>query len=212
MSVSRRQLAYETLRERILSLELKPLSPIPETEVANEFGISRTPIREALAALERDGLVTIIRGKGAFVAPSSTNIVLEIYEVREVLEALAARKAVGFVSHMELIDLREVFMDYLENSNDDTRKVLEAANKLHLLIAEGAKNKHLQFLLKQFTEQVSRIREVSSEGNGRLQESSREHIEIIDAILEENPDMAEKMMKKHIQNIRKSISYVIGHV
>lgn len=210
MRVSRKQLAYEKLRDQILSLELKPNSPILETDVANEFGVSRTPIREALAALEREGLVTIIRGKGAFVAPSSTNRILETYEVREVLEGLAARLATDRISHVELKELREIFAGYVEGRQKDKNLVLEAADKLHELISESAGNQHLNFLLTQMSDQVSRIRHIAGEGPERLLDSSKEHIKIIDSMLSGDADLAEKMMKEHIYHIRKSLENVLG--
>lgn len=92
---SRKQLAYEVLRDRIISLELEQNSPIFEDDIATRLGISRTPVREALAALERENPVRMVRGKGAFVSPVSTNQIIEIYHVREVLEGL--RKSIRCV-------------------------------------------------------------------------------------------------------------------
>lgn len=203
---SRKQLAYEVLRDRILSLELESNSAIVENEIALELGISRTPVREALAALEREGLVRILRGKGAFVAPTSAQRVVEAYEVREVLEGLAASLASGRISSAEFRPLREIFQGYLDGKVADVRVLTTAADQVHQLIAERCGNSHVQHLLRQMSDQVRRLRAVSANRTARMTESTREHLEIMQAIENNEPQLAETLMRHHIRAVRASLS------
>lgn len=207
---SRRQYAYDVLRDRILSLGYKPNDLILEGDVAEELGVSRTPVREAIAALEREQLVRIIRGRGAFVAPTSGRRVLETYQVREVLEGLAARLCIGRVSAVDLRDLKSTFEDCVTGRLQDIQLMVSAANRLHEVIAEAANNEYLRYNLQAMSDQVIRLRMVSINREARLQESSREHMEIIDAILASDAETAETVMRQHIRAVRVSLEKVMN--
>jgi len=203
---SRRQIAYAALRERILSLELKPNDAIPETAVAEELGVSRTPVREALAALEREGMVRVLPGKGAFVAPAAADRIGEVYVVREVLEGLAARLATGRVLEAELRPLEAVFQAHLAGDDVDAGRVQTAADALHSLIAEASGNGYLQHLLAEMEHQVRHVREVSINRSKRLLHSCREHLAIIGALEAGDPEAAEATMRDHLCAVRDGLS------
>jgi DNA-binding GntR family transcriptional regulator len=205
VTLSRKQLAYERLKNRILSLDLPPNTPLFEVDLANELGVSRTPVREALAALEREGLVQMIRGKGAFVTPVTEQRIIDSYEVREVLEGLAARLAAGRLAKEELEGLRDVFSACEQGTLSDVGQITGAADRLHFLIAERSGNGHLQNLLRQMNDDIKRVRSLSVQRSNRLVTSSREHIGIIDALLGGDCDQVEQLMKSHIRSVRIGI-------
>src|SRR5438093_349752 len=93
---------YESLRRDILEREFDPGEPLTEHELSRRYGVSRTPVREALAKLERDRLVRVVPKKGAFVRALSHDDVRELYQVREALEALAIRLAAPHLDRAEL--------------------------------------------------------------------------------------------------------------
>lgn len=208
--VSRKQLVYEALRDRILSLELESNAAIYENEVALDLGVSRTPVREALAALEREGLVRIVPGKGAFVSPTSAQRVVESYEVREVLEGLAARLAVGRVQREEFRPLREIFQACAEGRPVDNQQVLAAASRFHQLIADHCGNSQLTQLMRQMSDQVRRLRAVTAHRTARLAERSREYLEIMQAIEDNEPALAETLMRHHLKLLRKNAANLLG--
>lgn len=209
-SASLKQLAYDVLRDRILSLQLESNAAIFENEMAIELGISRTPVREALAALEREGLVRIVRGRGAFVAPTSSTRVMETYAVREVLEGLAASLAAGRVHREDWVHVRDVFEGHLRGEISDPAVIVRAADQLHLLIAEYAGNSHLEQELRKMSDQVRRLRAVSVHRTSRLGDSTREHLSIMDAIEQNDPHLADSLMRQHIRAVRISLAQVLG--
>src|SRR5262245_5296814 len=95
---------YQTLREAIVARTFDPGEPLTEHDLCRRFGVSRTPVREALAKLERDRLVRVVPNKGAFVRTVSHHEIRELYEVREALEALVVRLAAPRLSDAELAD------------------------------------------------------------------------------------------------------------
>jgi len=96
------QQAYEVIRKRIVEKPYQPGEPILESSLSNEFGISRTPIREALKLLEKENLVTVHPKKGAFITTVSLENVREIWQIREIVEGEVGRRVVCFISKQDL--------------------------------------------------------------------------------------------------------------
>lgn len=203
--LTRRQYVVSTLRSYILSMQWRPNTPIYELEVARTLGVSRTPVREALIALEREGLVRIVRGKGAFVSPDSAQQVLSVYEVREVLEGLAARKAAAHPPRQALEALAAVF-----ERPPGEEALHRAADDLHRVLAEAAGNGYLRHLLSQMSEQVAGIRHVSLNRTQRTEKSTQEHSAILQAVLGGDGDGAERAMRRHIRGVLEGLSEIVA--
>jgi DNA-binding GntR family transcriptional regulator len=201
-----RERVYEILKRAILFQEIGPGQKIDEEGVAKQLGVSRTPIRESLCRLENEGIVKIIPRRGAFVVKHSKESIIEILLVREVLEGFAARLAVGHIDERTVEEMRSFFRDFSEaNICDRSKDYAQADLKFHTLIVKKSQNSWLMSIMNILNDhiQMLRLRTVALEG--RPEHSLLEHRKIIEALERRNPALAESLMRKHIQNVRKSV-------
>ena len=193
---------YTTIKEAILDLKLQPGSPLVEDELARQLGTSKTPVRDALFTLERDGLVTKIPYKGTYVSEISLRDATEIFELRAVLEGLAARLATDTFGPAEFAEAERLL-----NTADQARARgdREAASQLgaqfHWLILQQAENRRLKPILAKLEEQLRRLRRLSDLRQGRLEKSAREHRAILDCLRARDPFATEAAMRNHLQSV-----------
>jgi len=193
---------YLTIKEAILTLQLKPASQLVEDELARQLGTSKTPVRDALLALERDGLVTKIPYKGTYVADVSPVDVEEIFELRAVLEGLAARLAVHSFSDEHIAEAEQTL-----NRADEARQrgELDAASqfgeRFHNSILVRADNRHLSPILKNLDNQMRRLRLLSNRFEARLGKSAGEHRQVLVALRARDADGVEQAMRHHLQSV-----------
>jgi DNA-binding GntR family transcriptional regulator len=204
--VPRFSVVYVDLKKRILNGELTPNTPLTEEALAEEFQVSRTPIRDALRKLEQDGLVEIIRRKGTYVRGLSTTDIEEIFTIREALEGICARVATELISNQNL--------DYLEmmlNRADEefARGNIETAhktgNEIHDVILRIAGNHRILNTVSNLKDHIQRLHTLSTNIPGRLELSNKQHWEIFHAIQKKNAELAENKMREHIRSTRSSI-------
>ena len=201
-----RQRVYEILKRAIIFQEIGPGQKIDEEGVAKQLGVSRTPIRESLCRLENEGIVKIIPRRGAFVVRHSKESIIEILLVREVLEGFAARLAVGHIDERAIEEMSSLFRDFSEaNIRDRSKDYAQADLKFHTLIVKKSQNSWLMSIMNILNDhiQMLRLRTVALEG--RPEHSLLEHRKIIEALEKRNPSSAESLMRRHIQNVRKSV-------
>lgn len=193
---------YVTIKEAILDLRCKPGSPMVEDELARQLGTSKTPVRDALLALERDGLVTKVPYKGTYVSEVSTADATEIFELRAVLEGLAARLATRALSPREL-DQAERLLDAADEAlaRGDGETASRYGAQFHGLIHARADNRRLKPILDKLEEQLRRLRQLSARVQGRLEKSSREHRQILAALRTGDPLRAEAAMRAHLDSV-----------
>jgi DNA-binding GntR family transcriptional regulator len=193
---------YSTIKEAILDLKLEPGSPLVEDELARQLGTSKTPVRDALFTLERDGLVTKIPYKGAYVSEVSLKDATEIFELRAVLEGLAARLATGrfgsadFAEADRLLDAADAAR---ERGDRGTASQLGA--QFHWLILQRADNRRLRPILAKLEEELRRLRRLSDLRQGRLEKSAGEHRAILGALRAGEPYAVEDAMRRHLQSV-----------
>lgn len=196
---------YGAIKEDIISLKLKPGSLIQEEALAQQYGVSRTPVREALRRLEQEGLVKTLPKKGTLVSQLSVNDILEIFQVRMALEPLAARLAANLMPRDETLRLRDLHTPPPEAKggfNMDHRE-------LHRSIARHCGNERLGSILDSLFDETTRILAMSApEAAMRFYQR---HLDIVDALEERDGTRAEQMMQEHLLDFRRSlISTVIG--
>lgn len=197
---------FEVVKEKILMGVLKPGDPLIEVKLAEELGVSRTPIREALRQLELEGLVYSIPHKGAFVAGVSAQDIEDIYAIRMLLDGLAARWAAQKITKEEEDELTEIItLMELYTKKKDIPKVMKTDSNFHQLIYKASKSKPLEHVLSTFHSYVLRARTTSFETPGRLDEALNEHKLIYDAIVNKDPDKAEYYIKIHVMNAAKNL-------
>lgn len=202
----KKDLAYETIKEMILSHQLHPGDVISEQMLADELQVSRTPVREALLTLENEGLVKIVPMRGVFVTDITIRDVLEIYEIREALECLAVRKA-ALVEDQSLLDSLAAV---LEAAGQDIRqhsyhRLFEADIDLHRFILDAARNTRLSQMADLLRDQIHRVRVLSPRVEGRIEATIAEHLAVIAALRQRDPDLAEQKLREHLRNARDNM-------
>ncbi len=192
-----RERILETIRDAILKGNLKPGEKVAEPELAERFGISRTPIREAFRQLESEGYLTVIPRKGAVVAALSERDVQEFYAIKSILEGYAAALAAANLSDKEI--------ERLESVNDKLRKIAEERdvksfyrvhNEFHEIFLRAADNHKLHELINQLGMKFNRLRMASLSVDGRMQISVEEHDRLLEAFRKKDGEAAERLVKK----------------
>src|SRR5262245_30353865 len=146
---------YEALRRDILEREFDPGEPLTEQGLSERYGVSRTPVREALAKLERDRLVRVVPKKGAFVRSVSHDDVRELYQIREVLEGLAVRLAAPRLDRGELGAFETRFRELkARGAKAKPADVRALGEDFHAVILKRAGNGRLIEVLEQIREQI----------------------------------------------------------
>jgi DNA-binding GntR family transcriptional regulator len=190
--------AYKTLHAAIQSNELKPGTRLRELKLTEWFGISRTPIREALKRLQGDGLIVNDPNEGLIVAKLDVRMLSELYEVREVLEGTAAAFAARHASDGEIAVLREIVKHGNEICDDPA--LLAANNRLfHEALYRSAHNRYLQKTLSAFRESMSLHVSATLSIPGRTKASLEQHNAIVTEIENRNPTKADEAARAHIR-------------
>jgi DNA-binding GntR family transcriptional regulator len=199
--------AYRRIKEAILSLELKPGEPLVESDLAERLGISKTPVRDALTELRREGLVTKIPYSGTFVSEITTRDVAEIIEIRAVLEGLAARLATPVLTEAELERLDALINSELDSiAQGNMERASQLNGEFHDIIIHKVGNQRLVSILENIEDQMRRVRALSSQLRGRLRKSAEEHRTVLAALCERDPDRVEQMFRVHMLSVLEDLS------
>ena len=208
--ISQREKTYKAIKQAIISYEVKPGEPLAEEQIANKLGVSRTPVREALKELQKEGLVKMIYRKGAFVADISSEDVEEIFLLREILECAAVKIAIPRLKEEDLIEMESLFNSISKDIEMKNYKdIFDTDIKLHSLIVDTAGNRRLSKFLNILNGQVQRMRILSATAPGRLNKSLQEHKDILEALKKRDTGLAEQRLKHHIRNIKNNILEVL---
>ncbi len=201
-----RDVVFNTLRQAILTGDLKPGERLMEIHLANKLGVSRTPIREAIRKLELEGLVTMIPRRGAEVAQITEKSMNDVLEVRRSMDALCVELACERISQQELNALEKACDDFAEAvKTKDIRKIAQADVALHDIIVQATGNRRLVQLINNLSEQMYRYRFEYLKDISRHQSLIIEHRMIYEGILKKNKEEATSAAKLHIDNQEKAI-------
>lgn len=192
-----RERILETIRESILKGSLKPGEKVAEPELAERFGISRTPIREAFRQLESEGYLTVIPRKGAVVTSLSERDVEEFYTIKSILEGYAARMAAERLSERDMERL-EAINDRLEQlaREGDIKTFFRVHNEFHELFIRAAGNEKLAELIGQLVMKFNRLRMASLSLPGRMEISVKEHKKILEAFRNKDGEKADRLVSR----------------
>ncbi|MFT0849482.1 GntR family transcriptional regulator [Achromobacter sp. F4_2707] len=194
--ISRSDQAYRFIVEGIQSNQLRPGTRLRETELAEQTGLSRTPIREALSRLQLEGLLTMDAARGLIVTELDHSMTSELYAMREVLEGTAARLAARHASDVEIDFLREI---NVRDAQFTTAEALAANNRLfHETLYRCAHNRYLVKTLNSLQESMMLLGHTTLSTPGRAETSRAEHGAIVDALARRDPDAAEEAARAHI--------------
>lgn len=190
----------DRLREQIYQHELKPGDAIDEMALCERFGISRTPLREALKVLDSEGLIDLIPRKGSFVRRMDIDELNELFPVMAVLEGLCAREAVEHCTAAglkQLNEMHEKLEAYAAEGNIDA--YYEQNFVFHQAVQDLSGNKWLQRIIGDLRKVLRLARHMQLTIPGRLQASLAEHQQIIQAFNQHDAEKADQCMQNHLQ-------------
>jgi DNA-binding GntR family transcriptional regulator len=197
--------AYYLIKEKIVTLELPPLSVIDEQELREDLGLGRTPIREALHRLAAEGLVIIAPRRGMFVADISITDLQKVFEVRIVMEGLCARLAAERATDRQIRHMAAVFEELDCVSGKDTDKLMFIDRQLHELLYDAANNEFLADSLCRLHTLSLRLWYLVLNQLGDLKQSIAEHGEVIEALRARDGIRAERSIQEHIIRFQQEI-------
>lgn len=178
---------------------------ISESPVAARLGLSRTPVREAFGLLAAEGLIVVVPQRGSFVSQLRIDDILEIYQIRTPLECMAARIAAEAIDEPALAELeRLVAVEAARQGVRQARSSLAANVEFHRIIIECVRNRRLTALVGQLQRQVHRARLLWPSTLERLDETWKEHAELVAGLRARDPDQAERLMRTHLDRARAS--------
>jgi len=196
-----RELVFETLRGAIIDGTLKPGERLMEVQLADEMGVSRTPVREAIRKLELEGLVLMIPRKGAYVSGLSSKDIADVFEVRASLEALAAGLAAERIAEEELEALNRFMVEVTIHAEvGDLEKVIQSDTDFHDQIYRASRNNRLVQIINNLRDQIQRFRSASLAHPGRIKETLQEHKKLLEAISDRDITLAAVLAREHIEN------------
>jgi DNA-binding GntR family transcriptional regulator len=187
----------EALRERIFSGQLKPGDWVDELQLAEEFGISRTPLREAIKVLATEGLITMKVRRGAYVTEVNANDLRDVFHLMALLEADAAAQVAKHGSDDQLAEL-EALHQQLEKSIKDRAKFFAINEQFHFKLLAVAHNKWRDQIVADLRKVMKLNRAQSLQKQGRLEESLQEHRQLMAALKKRDAKAAQAAMQLHI--------------
>ncbi|MDD2852535.1 MAG: GntR family transcriptional regulator [Desulfuromonadaceae bacterium] len=195
-----REKILENIRDAIVSGVLKAGCRVSEPELAEQYGISRTPIREAFRQLESEGYLTVIPRRGAVVSEFTAKDIEEFYAIKSIMEGYAARCACEKLSTKDLNRLQAINDKLAELAKTgDIKHFFKVHNDFHELFIKAANNEKLHELIAGLVTKFQRLRFTSLSLPGRMMISVLEHEKIIDAFRAKNPDLAEVLVRTNAE-------------
>ena len=191
-----REKILETIRDAILKGSLKPGERVSEPELAERFGISRTPIREAFRQLESEGYLEVIPRKGAVVASLSERDIEEFYAIKIILEGFAARMAADNLTAKD-IERLETINERLQQiaKEGDVKNFFRVHNEFHEVFIKAAGNEKLYEMVSQLVMRFKRLRLASLSQPGRMEISVEEHRNMIQAFRNHDGERADSIVR-----------------
>ena len=199
-----RDVVFENLRGAIVEGRLKPGERLMEVQLAEQLGVSRTPVREAIRKLELEGLVVMLPRKGAYVANMSLKDLIDVLEIRASLEGLAASLAAERITDEDIKKLESIVEEFKDGINEsNVEALLRKDVEFHECIFKSTNNKKLHQLINSLWEQVYRFRVTYISDYDSTVNIIEEHKMILDAIKRRDSKLAKKYAMEHIQKAEK---------
>lgn len=204
------QLAYETIRRSIIQGRIKPGTRLVESSLAEQLGVSRMPVREALRQLSEQGYVSIVPRRGAVVTSLSEKDALELYDIRGALEQLAARLAAERRTAEDIARLEDILeQGKIEQANGNWAELSRLNSMFHEAVAATSRNQHLAQLMHAYRDKILWIFSRSAQERGEA--SWSEHAEILQAIIRGEVTNAGNCAARHVEQARLAIVEHLDH-
>lgn len=192
--------AYTYIKNKIVTCEYKPNQVLDLNEIQNALGVSRTPVRDAIAALEQENLVTVLPRRGVLVTAITPKEIADIYAVREVLEPFIAHRAAQMADPEKLQYFRDKFTD----SSLSVAELNRYDQDFHWYLVTVVNNPYLTSIMNLILSHNMRFIVLGGRIPKRIDISNQEHLKIIDALLARDSDKAEKLMRQHMSKAAES--------
>ena len=201
-----REIVYEQLKMQILTGQITPGTRMMEVELADEMGVSRTPVREAIRKLEKEGLVTIEPRRGAYASDISVKDMVDTLEVREDLESFAAYLAAQRMTEEQIAELTEITDKYSEAiNNSDTENMIHYDEMFHKYIVACSGNKTLIQISETVQELALRFRYLYYDDLSRYGSMPMQHREIIQAFRGGDAESARQSACNHVKGLKEFV-------
>lgn len=197
--VSKRDQVYLTLKRKLINCEYAPGSVLTEAQLVADFGLSRTPIREALSLLEADGYIKILPKKGIFVAEVSVVDVMQIFQTRLEVEPLALKLAHPHLERERLLRFKREF----EEDSKDLIGSFHVDTEMHLYVIEKCGNHYLIDMMRKVFDDNTRIIIATRQNERKIHNARLEHLKILESILRhDDVEKTAELLRSHIMNCR----------
>ncbi|MDR6999818.1 GntR family transcriptional regulator [Neobacillus niacini] len=201
--ISLRERVYLHIKDLILEGEFKTGDRLVERELAERLNISRTPIREALFRLESQGFVKTGPRKGVIVADISEKEIIEVFTILSSLEVLAAKLAVQKLDEETKSNIA-AYIQKVEECLDNEAAFTDLHGEYNHLLYSAAKNSKLYEILSGLSDYIRAFAKIGYKNPGRAVKSMEEHVKIMEAIMNQESEMAEYLTKIHMENSKKA--------
>lgn len=196
------QLAYREIKDLILQNKLKSGDLLSESLIAQELGMSRTPVREALRVLAQEDLIEILNGIGVYVKDISVSDMVDIFEVRKALEVIAIKSAIHEIKEEDIIELENKFIRFKQNESTEENNGFEGLSQidweLHGMIVEKCNNSYVKNIMKDIHFNTQRYLNMSINALNNPKQSVEQHLELLKSIKARNIDNTVIILEEHI--------------
>ena len=196
----------EHIRQAIINGTFAPGERLMEIQLADEMGVSRTPVREAIRKLELEGFVVMIPRRGTYVADMSLKDINDVYEIRTSLETLAAGLAAERISGEQLEEMQFLLLQIqhgIDENNMD--KIVENDVAFHDVLYRASGNERLRNIINNLREQLTGIRRTSMRYPGRLKDTQEEHRSLVDSIARHDVEGSQEAARVHLENAERTL-------
>jgi len=205
------QQAYQFLRREIIDGRLPPRAPLSEQELAQQLGVSRTPVREALIKLADEGLVDIYPQFGTFVAPIKLPEVFNSQFVREALECAAVERAVERIDAAQAASLKQILDSQRKHQRAGERDAFfEADERMHQYLMTVAGHAAVWPLVESAKAQMDRVRHLSIRSELKLSSVIQEHSAIVDGVVRRDREGALEALRTHLRGLFRSVDALVN--
>ena len=198
LAKTRGQSTYQAILAAIRDGIYRPGDPLREEEVATRLGVSRTPVREALGRLQENGLLEAAPGRGVAVSILSMQQIFELYAMREELEGVVARFAARHGTDAEIANLERINEKFAA-ATGDPKLAAQWNRQFHARLYDAARNRYLRQAVEDLQETIALLPDTTFIHKGRTSTATDEHVAIIEAIRNHDPDAAERAAIQHIK-------------
>jgi DNA-binding GntR family transcriptional regulator len=200
--------AYGELKQMIFDFALMPGDRCSESELAQRLKVSRTPLRQALQRLEREGFLQVLPKVGWQVAPLDFDTFDELYDLRVLIECHAAQHLAETEERAALKTLADVWLAPLEERLADSAEVGRLDEQFHALLVHGSGNREMARVHREITERIRIIRRLDFTKPARVEATYDEHARILRAITRRRGDEAQRLLRAHIQQSKLEVRHI----